>query len=384
MALIFVLPVIAKREFGATNWQTFLVTAPPLVLMTLGVFWNALYAARPLPKYLLTFWLVASLPLLGVALAPGYWWMLLPHIIASAGGAGWHPVAGDLVKRLYPDHRRGRIYSLLFGIGQVGSAGAGLGMGRWLTADPDAFRVFLPIIAAVQGVGCVLLWFLARRAPGGIPTPAPSASLGIRRTLLDPILHMRSVLREDPVFARYEGAYMTYGVGWMIGFALLPIFATDALDLPYDVYTGSTTVPYQLALVAMIVPAGLLLDRIGAVRSTGLSFALLTLYPLGLMVSDSPWMLAMVSVFYGIAHAGASVGWMLGPVALAPTPAKAPQYVAIHATLVGVRGALFQFLGVALYQWTGLFSAAFGVAAAAYLWSAWQMFRLHAVMRDRR
>jgi hypothetical protein len=86
--------------------------------------------------------------------------------------------------------------------------------------------------------------------------------------------------------------------------------------------------------------------------------------------------LTIVSVVYGIAHAGASMGWMLGPVALAPSQDRVPQYVAIHATLVGLRGAIFQALGVALYWLTGSFEAALLVAAGGFIWAGWQMWTL--------
>ena len=194
--------------------------------------------------------------------------------------------------------------------------------------------------------------------------------------VVEPIGHMKEILKGDPIFARYEGAFMTYGVGWMICYALLPILATDKLKLSYEQVAETTHVPYWLAVTAMILPAGMLMDKIGAVRTTGLSFLLLTLYPLGLIVADGPTTLLIASVWYGLAHSGTSMGWMLGPVSLAPSPEKVPQYVAIHATLVGIRGKVFQFVGVGLYTLTDSFSVPLAIASAALLWSAVQMWQL--------
>jgi MFS family permease len=170
---------------------------------------------------------------------------------------------------------------------------------------------------------------------------------------------------------------MTYGVGWMICYALLPILVTDGLHLSYESIAESTHVAYWLAIVVMLLPAGLLMDRIGAVRCTGLSFLALTLYPIGLMLSADARQLLITSIVYGIAHSGAQVGWMLGPVALAPSPQKVGQYVAIHSTLVGIRGKVFQFVGVGLYALTHSFHIPLALAAAAFLWSAIQMWQLH-------
>src|SRR5690348_33436 len=93
-----------------------------------------------------------------------------------------------------------------------------------------------------------------------------------------PVLHMRQVLRADPVFLRYEAAYMTYGVGWMIAYALLPLLAKNKLGLTYGQYAHATQIAYQIAIVAMIWPAGWLMDKLGAMRSVALSFGLLAVY----------------------------------------------------------------------------------------------------------
>jgi MFS family permease len=127
----------------------------------------------------------------------------------------------------------------------------------------------------------------------------------------------------------------------------------------------------------------MLMDRVGAAKSTGLSFLLLGLYPIGLIFADDADSLWWVSLYYGLSHCGASVGWMLGPVSFAPSPDKVPQYVAIHATFVGIRGKLFQALGVFLYELTHDFTIPFIVAALSFVWSAWQMFALDRRMRPK-
>lgn len=398
-AVIFILSVLARKQFAASNTEILIIQAAPTVMFVLSIFWNDLFQRRAPGSYLRVYWLIACLPLAFAALAQpaggsgffaglGVWMLIIPHLVASVGSSGHLPVAGELLKRLYPDKTRGRVYALVFGCAMACGALACFGVGEWLAADPDAFRIYMPIAALLQLAGVAVFWRLSqlpqvkaaasqRYSDGAQRRQDISDESRLRRTL-DPILHMGSVLKADPTFARYEGAYMTYGIGWMIAYALLPLIVTDKLKLPYDQVAQSTQVPYQIAIVLMLVPAGMLMDRLGAIRSTGLSFALLALYPVGLILAVDSTQLAAVSVWYGIAHAGASVGWMLGPVALAPTPAKVPQYVAIHATLVGLRGAIFQGLGVLLYALTGGFVIPLVIAAAAYIWSSVQMFNLHA------
>ncbi len=378
----FIVPIIAKKYFEADARHVVILTAAPVVLFCLSIFWNDLYSRLRFKPYAAIYWLVASLPLAFTSLATNFWLLAIPQVIASVGGAAYHPAAGDLLRSLYPAKSRGRVYSIIWGSSMLVSGGIGYLLGEVQNSNPDAFRVFMPALVLAQLLGVGVLTFLATRT-GHDARRVLATKRGEHpvRALLYPVVHMKEVLREDPAFTRYEGAYMTYGVGWMIATALLPNLVTDKLNLPYDTIANSTHVPYQIAVVAMILPAGWLLDRLGAVRSTALSFFLLTFYPIGLMLARGHADLLAISIFYGIAHAGASMGWMLGPVAFAPTPERAAQYVSIHATLVGVRGTIFQALGITLYEIFHAFDIPLALAAIAHVWSAYQMLKLHEVMK---
>lgn len=194
---------------------------------------------------------------------------------------------------------------------------------------------------------------------------------------------MREVLASDRVFFRYEAAFMTYGVGWMICWALLPLLVTDKLALDYDQIARSTHVATLVATLVMTMPFGLLSDRIGPIRTSALAFAVYALYPLMLIWASDTFELSAASIVFGICSAGASVGWLMGPVTLAPSADKVPQYVAIHATLVGLRGSIFQGLGVGLYALTGSFTPALIIAAIGFAWASQQMLALHRLIAPR-
>jgi MFS family permease len=376
MAIQALLAVMARKEFGANNWQTLVMTAAPTVLFTLSVFWNHLFNHLSFRKYAFVFWCVSAVPLGLMATATNVWWFMILHVLASAGGAGYYPAASEVLKHIYPAERRGRMYSIIWALSMVCSAGVAYGLGMWLERTPEAFRYFLPAAAALQALGMWMFVTLHERTGGDGGRKILTGDLLQLSSIVEPVTHMKEVLRTDRNFALYEAAYMTYGVGWMIAYALLPAFVTDKLHMGYEQIAGSTQVAYLIGMVCLIFPAGLLMDRLGAARTTGLSFLLLAGYPAGLLLVNSPNDLWWVSVYYGLVHTGASVGWMLGPVSFAPSQDKVPQYVAIHATFVGIRGKIFQLLGVFLYDRTGSFTLPFIIAAGAYAWSAWQMFAL--------
>lgn len=383
-ATVFILPILARKQFHANDWQTLIITAAPTILFSLSIFWNDLYNRKSLKGYFFIYWVVACLPLALIPIFPGLWWLIICHLVACVGGAGYHPAAGELLNSIYSAATRGRMYSVVSGSTMVAGAAIGLGLGEWLHREPTAFRYYLPLAASAQLLGILLTLRLFKILGKGRKIDAPPDGRTLWERVVEPITHTREVLKADPIFARYEASYMVYGIGWMICYALLPILVTTKLNLDYDQISRSTQVAYQLALVCMLLPAGMLMDRLGAVRSTGLSFALLTLYPIGLIFVTNDEQLLGVSALYGIAHAGASVGWMLGPVALAPSKDKVAQYVAIHATMVGIRGKLFQGLGVGLYVMTHSFSFPLAIGAAAFAFSAWQMWRLDTRMKQAR
>lgn len=387
-AVFFILPVLARKHFGASVWETGLITAAPTVLFVMGIFWNDVFKHTKLGKYLSIYWLVSCAPLLLAPLVGEFWHLLVMHMLVCVGIAGYHPASGELLRHLYPDASRGRLFSVLSGMNMLFNAAIGFTVGKLLDHDAESFRWYMPLAAVLQGVGVVTFYILARRH--GVIAARLAASAGVLlearsmwARVTDPIRHMREVLREDRVFYRYEAAYMTYGVGWMVCFAMLPLLVTDQLRLNYEQVAESTHVAYLVALVLALFPCGWAMDRLGAARTSGISFAALTLYPVGLLVAEDAHQLAIVSAFYGLAHSGTHLGWTLGPVSLAPTPAKVPQYVAIHATLVGLRGAVFQFLGLLIYKVTGSFVAPLVLAAAAFAWSAYQMLGLDSMLRGR-
>lgn len=377
MAVVGMMPAIARKEFGTNHWQTLLITTTPVAFFTVSIFWSDLFTHRRFSTYMLIFWAVGCLPLALISAATGYTMLLIPHMLCAIGGAGYYPAAGELLKRLYPAKSRGRIFGVVSGMMYLGNAAMGYGMGVWLSHDNQGYRYFLPLAAALQLVGVGIFIYLASRVDADTGRVRTQETSTLLERVLRPIAQLSAVLRADPVFARYEAAYMTYGIGWMICYALLPFIVTEKLKLNYEQIATSTHVAYLVGLVLMMWPSGYFIDRIGAIKSVGISFAMLAFYPVGLIFSDTLTQLTIVSFLYGVSHAVTSVGWTLGPVALAPEPSKVSQYVAIHATLVGLRGIVFQGVGVGIYYLTNSFTLPLIFAAIAFGVSAVQMWSLH-------
>lgn len=376
----WIMPLLVRLRFGAADphwrdWQTTLVTAALPVFMMLSIFWGELLRRVTLRTYLLLLWLVAVFPLGCVALVESYWQLLACHVVATMGLGGATPLNGRLLEHFYPAALRGRAFAVLNAVALVAGIASVYAVGAWMERDPDAFRFYFPIAAAIQLVGLAVLGHLARRTDLRDETerlPARTWS-----DLLRPVWHMGRVLRADRNFLRYERAFMTYGAAFMLCDALLPVLATDKLHVRYEDYAHSTQVMLRLSTLLLTLPMGWLNDRIGSIRTSAVAFAVLGAYPILLLLVRGPFGLGVASAVYGVGMAGVAMGWMLGPVALAGSAEKVPQYTAIHATLVGVRGIIFQGAGMLFYKLTGSFVWPLLAAAAAFLWATAQMHRLH-------
>jgi MFS family permease len=382
--VIWLMPLLVRLQFGSAeaqwrDWQTIAVTAAIPTFMTLSIFWGELLRHISIRRYLSLFWITAALPLGCVALVQNYWQLLVLHVIAAAGTAGWMPINGRLLKHFYPDRARGRAFAVINIATLGGAVLASYWVGLLLESYPQAFRVYFPIASAAQLVGiAILLWLVRRTSAEHELQPQPAPSLA---TVLRPVLHMGAVLRADRPFWLYEKAFMTYGAAYMLCDGLLPVFATARLGMRYEDYAHSTQTISRLVMLIAMLPYGWLLDRIGPVRVSGIGFAVLCVYPVLLLNSATPADVALASCVWGVGMAGVMMGWMLGPMALAGTPEKVPIYVAIHATLVGIRGIVFETLGMALYQLTHSFVWPLVAAAGAFAWAAVQMWQLHKLTR---
>ena len=379
-ALTYILPFLARKDFDALKWQIWLLTAAVPVMQFFTIFWNHLYARISIRRYFLLIALLICVPLVAMAFATNVYLLIVCFALAGFGGAGGgaalSPINADLLRTCYAEHVRGRAFGIV-AAGQFGGVILfGQTMGTWSDHDPQAFRIFLPMTAVLMGVGLLLLakitnqeTFRQRSRPEvnpGEPWWAPLRDMG-------------RILREDRRFLAYEIAFISYGVGWMICTALLPLIGQDKLDLSRADYAAATIVTFQVTLIVLLIPMGHLADRVGPIRLAAGSFLWLAIYPIGLLLSSSGYWLGFVTVLFGIGMSGVHLTWTLGPVAFAPDPSRAPHYLAVHGTLVGIRGIFMQGVGVGLYALADSFWPPLALAALGFMWASWRMRKIKTI-----
>ncbi len=381
-AVIVILPFLARQHFAATNWQTTVLTAAVPVTQFFTIFWHHVYARCRMRTYFLLLTATACVPIALLAFAQSVWHLMFFFTLAALGGAGntsaMSPLNADLLRSCYAEGSRGRALGVINACQFAGAMIAGLVIGSLSDRNPDSFRMYLPCVAGLMVVTLVLYRAICK---GDAFRTRSRAVVSASSSIWSPLREMNTILRADKRFAGYEAAFMSYGVGWMICTALVPALATDRLNLSYSQFAQAMIVVYQLTHLILLAPMGWVADRAGSVKLAAASFLWLTGYPLLLMLVSSGSWLIVASVIYAIGMVGVQLTWTLGPVSLAGDPAKAPHYLAIHGTMVGIRGVVFQGLGMALYAWTGRFDIPLVIGAAGFCWAAWRMKRLEIEMR---
>ena len=383
MALVAILPFLCRKQFDATNWQSWILTAAVPMVQFFTIFWNQFYTRVSTTTYLFTVSMLACVPIAVMGFARDIHLILICLVLAAFGGAGGgsalSPINADLLRSCYSQGVRGRVFGIIVAAQYLGVMLAGQGMGSWLDRDPNAYRYFLPLSAILFGVG---LWMFARisATPTFGARSRPEVKTG--EAWWAPLRDMGKILRTDKRFAAYEMAFMSYGVGWMICTALVPLIANDRLHLVYAEFAAATVVALQVTMIVMLVPMGRLVDRVGPVRLAAGSFLWLTIYPVGLLLATTKFGLGSFTVLYAMGMVGVHLTWTLGPVFFAPEPSRAPHYLAVHGTLVGIRGIVVQGIGVGLYSLTGEFWPPMVLAAMGFSWAAWRMRRLARDMKQ--
>jgi len=321
------------------------------------------------------------LPLAAVALVsitptlPGHGtgalWLFLPLMVLHYGsGIAIVPHRGALLRTNYPQHVRGRMFGLLMAVNLIASGVAAKGAAYLLDSDPRWLRGIYPV-AAVSGIAAFLLmgrirW---RRSREALRLAAATASRGVRKAVANAWREAFRILREDRAFRTYEVGFMLYGLGFLSSIGLLVLYGEKELRLSYGAWTWAQSVAFPVAQIAGAALFGRLADRLGVVRTTAVSFAMLSVFFALMPLVASAAGLAAACLLWGLAMGGVNIGWSLGPLHFAPD-GKAHMYGAVHFCMVGVRSLVGPFLGFAmkeLFSYTAAFALSSALVAAGAL-----------------
>jgi hypothetical protein len=251
----------------------------------------------------------------------------------------------------YPRETRARVTARLhfFAIGTL-TATSFLGS-AFLDANAEGFRILYGAGALLAAVGVVSF--------SRIRLVNEDAQLGLERSFTSrastgsfaSLFRAFGILRRDRLFARYQTFQFVLGLGNMMVSAPLVYLVSHELQADYVASIGVVMVVPLLFSMLTLPIWGAYMDRVHVsefrARHSWLWVLAHLLTWVGAVEGSLGWLVAGAVVF-GAGRGGGALAWNLGHNDFA-RGGEVADYMGLHVTLTGIRGAFSPFLGMAIY-----------------------------------
>ncbi len=303
--------------------------------------------------------LVAFIPLNLIGLAA----LTLLILISRIAWTGVITIRTAVWRNNYPRANRALIAGKMAMVQAVVLALAGFVIGEAMDIAPESFRYLYPMLALAGFAGNAIYRKVRLRGQRRLQR-AEQDGRARGEAHLDP-RRLFALLREDRFYARFMWWMSVFGLGNLMMGPPQVIVLNDQFHTSYLQGILATTV-IPLLVMPLAIPAWsrfLSRSHVVAFRSVhGWTFVLAAAAMWLATLFHSLELMYFSSVLLGFGFAGGSLAWNLGHHDFAPAH-RDSEYMALHVTLNGIRGAIAPFLAVALY---------FPMARAG--WGAWFFF----------
>jgi DHA1 family inner membrane transport protein len=396
--------VVARDDLGATDLEIFILTSAPFLghLLSMLIAWHMQERAKK--PYVVWLGILARALVLLLALAHSSRAFIGILIAAQIAGCFTAPAYASIMKDAYPDAYRGRLMGLVRVGMTVMTMLASITMGRLM--DHGLPWIWVMAAAGIAGLtvahelpkpgwriavvaGCLALGALAApllAAPGVVSyrqvfilgallgilalwmfNHLPEGAVEVNPAKRFNLLEGLGTLFTDWRFGLYSLAFFIFGFGNLLQVPLIPMFQVDELHITKE-WVGI------LAMITSGVSAlfyfiwGRVMDRFSPFLAVSLSFAVWGFSPFVYAGAHTIPTLIIASVLVGIAAPGIDLTWLNAVMHFADRQ-DIPRYTALHTFLVGIRGLLAPFVGMAIFHGLhGNFRASFLVSAVV-IWA---------------
>lgn len=276
------------------------------------------------------------------------------------------PAYARIIQSIYPVMYRGRALAVVR-IGMVlailiATPLAGMAL------DWTSYRIVFPI-AALFAIASSLLFTRLRLGEGGQPPPETRS-----------LRQIWSILGQNRRFALYMLGFTIYGLGFLMGLPLFTLVQVDRLGLSYTAIGYLGLAQSAVWLVGYIY-WGRLVDRLGGLWVVRINVLIALLVPLTYIWAFNAWTLLPAFIAHGIISAGMDLGIISAGIELAGGE-SVMEYSALQNSIIGLRGMLAPFIGVALLQ-LGVADWQIFAASCALIFLGWMTLGVAMVSRVR-
>jgi hypothetical protein len=364
-----VIGILASKAFNVSPMQFATIMAAPNFANLTSFVWARLARGKPKVRFINQLQIATLLCVGLIAVLPedrlGAWVLTLLLVLARCLLAGMVTLRSTVWRQNYPRLWRAQVTGRLTIIQSVLlTITPALGYAV-LDVNVQAFRIIYPLSVVLGLVGTAafarvrlrgerdLLRYemrdTSRPQPHGEVSPIYEYDPHAQR------VSFWSVLRQDRSYRRYMIAQFIGGSSNMMGeTVLIYVIAEMTLNMPREYLLSILlTTAMPIAISIMVMPRwAKFMDRVHITRFRAQQSWMWTANQafnwIG-AITGSLAVLAFSRVLQGLVRSGGNLAWNLGHNDFADRRLVAT-YMGIHVTLTGVRGAIFPFLGMALYS----------------------------------
>jgi MFS family permease len=377
--------VVMRKSLHATEMQLGVISAIGHMSLLFGIFGGELIRGRDRRPVLGLFGSISRGAFLLFALVQSAWPFVAVSALFYCGNALMAPAVTTLWQSNISPQRRGALWGYTVIIATVIAVVTSFVVGWILDNDNMAYRWVFPLAGLAGLLGVFMLVRMPHRGRHKLTDNTPH---NFHSVVVSPIRRFIQLLREQPNFRHFEGAFFLYGCAFMIMVPVLPRYMVDLAHMSYKQASIAEGVLLQLGAIGLSVAWGKRMDKRSPAAICTLVFALLALFPAillcGLAVQGSgielQYIVYLGYLVYGIGLSGMGVAWNLAPIAFAGD-SDASAYTGAHITLTGVRGAVAPISGALLLKYSGQYWPVFSAALVLFLLASLSMAVLERRMR---
>lgn len=334
-------PIIA-RKLGASSFQMALISSAPFMGALFTLYWARLSAtAVSQMGFFVKVKLLARAVILFAFLAINPWIFILLVFLNSLLEQAGSPAYVRIMKEIYSDDYRGRAMGYVrmeMALAAVFTAYLG-----GFLLDHFSYRYIFPL-GAVFGIISVIYFGKIKVQKNNVKQKRKKRGI-LPREILE-------VFKKDKPFALFQTIFFVRGFAALMVMPLFPIFLVDYLGIS-NISMGKLVSLSSVFLISSYLFWGHYIDKKGSCRSLAFSFFLASFIPLCYSFASSIWYIVPASILSGFTLGAGE----LARVHFITNRAKSkdiPTYQGIDFTLMGLRGVIAPFLGVALMYWIGI------------------------------
>ena len=337
--------VIAAKSLGAGSLEVAFLTMTMPVANITSLWWARLLVGRDQRPYLRRAAIAGC-----VILVTGFFLRTVGHLLFIHFSyfllfALLNPAENRLLQQCIPSARTGRLYGIAAGL-RMGTAALVSGLaGVYLTYVEGGYCHLYAAAGVMALIGIRQLATIRTGRGSG-----EGAERFDRRMVLVPVVKSIQLLRRRKDYLRFEGAFMLYGIAFMMSLPVVSLFLVEDLALDYATIGLARGSMWQLAMALGVLMFGRVFDRTTPHRLAVFIFLLLSFFPWFLLAAgrlEGTWRLVAVYggfAMFGVAMGGVMLLWSLSSIRFAGDE-DAGVYHSVHVAATGIRGIFAPLLG---------------------------------------